>query len=151
MDTRTAILHQLAETGDLGIDDLIRRTNLPEHDVRDEVEILAGDGLVKVSRMGRHVALTLPGRQAAHVAGAAIPSPLVDAEHLLAHLAQIGDGDERGRHQVRSQQLETDLGWSTYRLRDAADLLDANGLAKVHGFIGHFIVELTAHGRRAAA
>lgn len=150
IEVRTAVLCQVADNGDMAIDDLIRRINVPANDVRDEIEVLIDEGKRKKTRMGRYVEMTIAGRQAAHDAGATIPSPLDDSECLLAYLAQLGDGDDRGRIAIGGVRLEGELGWSRRQASDAAELLDANGLGVMRKFVGGFDITLTARGRRAA-
>ncbi len=75
-----------------------------------------------------------------------------NASELLMVIAGVGDGDLRGGSRVDGADLPRLTGWARLVVKDAMDLLEADGLVKVHHVsrLDLSDIELTRWGREEA-
>jgi hypothetical protein len=120
---------------------------MPIPEGRDHMEMLERLEMIKL--YGRnpvpHFDVLWLGRKEAAKRGEPIPSPVADAETLLAFLRDLEDGTK----QVNDRDIVQRFGWGQARALDAARVLADRDQVKLHTPVGgSFFLFLTPLGRR---
>jgi hypothetical protein len=123
------------------------RLGMPISEGRDHMDMLERIEMIKlyVRNPVPHFDVLWRGREEAAKRGESIPSPVADAETLIAFLRDMEDGTK----QVNDRDIVQRFGWGQARALDAARVLVDRGQVKLHTPLGgSFFLFLTSLGRR---
>ncbi len=151
---RALILEARAPTGYPSAEPIVARLGMSSRDARDHLDMLERFEMVRLLGRGEpvpHFEVLWRGREEAAQRGESIPSPIADADKLLAFLRDPGDDLPPGSQQVNDRDIVRRFGWGRAQALDAARVLADRDQVTLHTPIGgSFSLFLTSLGRRRA-
>lgn len=140
------IAEQADRTGYPSAEPVLARLGMPIPEGCDHMDMLERLEMIRLYlRDPPHFDVLWRGREEAAKRGESIPSPVFDAETLLAFLRDLEDRTK----QVNDRDIVQRFGWGQARALDAARVLDDRGQANLHTPLGgSFFLFLTPLGRR---